>query len=301
MPTVKPEPGRILATIVVAVLALHPPADAQGRAGHLRLAVGDHETGVRAIGHVGALRAGGSPTLTLVLDDFPLDQFTRTGGADRRGGSTGETVASAVTRPDAIGRGEEVAGDAVAGFRPFRAIEELSVWVSRDEQTRHDVLTCPRPAVFGAVGAGRTVVLNLVCTRAVVRDVTGGGLYPNWTGEAISLPPAPVHLEFAPGSGALSGGEIASLERLLDALRRWQRAEVAVEGHAGADEDNPDALAGQRAAAVRDYLIAGGIAPDRVHALSHGREKPIEPDLTESPWSHNRRAHTTILLGGVGP
>src|ERR1700740_2128871 len=67
---------------------------------------------------------------------------------------------------------------------------------------------------------------------------------------------------------------------LLNALADWLMANpastAAIEGHADARgaRDHNLALARRRAEAVRDYLVARGVAPGRLTAISFGEERP---------------------------
>jgi peptidoglycan-associated lipoprotein len=82
--------------------------------------------------------------------------------------------------------------------------------------------------------------------------------------------------------------------RVLQAQAAWLKAAsdkgLTVEGHAderGTREYNL-ALGDRRASAVRDYLIAQGVAPQRIHTVSYGKERPIVLGNNESAWSQNR-------------
>ena len=74
-----------------------------------------------------------------------------------------------------------------------------------------------------------------------------------------------------------------------------------VEGHAdeqGTREYNL-ALGARRAAAVRDYLVSRGVAPNRINTISFGKERPLEICSDESCYSQNRRG-VTVLGTGAG-
>ena len=74
-------------------------------------------------------------------------------------------------------------------------------------------------------------------------------------------------------------------------------AKILVEGHCderGTNEYNL-ALGDRRAKAARDYLIALGIASNRIEMISYGEEKPLCKESTEECWAKNRRVHFVIL------
>ena len=54
------------------------------------------------------------------------------------------------------------------------------------------------------------------------------------------------------------------------------------------------ALGEQRARAVRDYLVSLGVAAGRLHAVSFGKERPLDPASDEAAWAKNRRAHFVV-------
>ena len=81
-----------------------------------------------------------------------------------------------------------------------------------------------------------------------------------------------------------------------DIMRRYPSWIVTIEGHCderGTAEYNL-ALGERRAVAVRTYLVALGIAPDRLRTVSYGKEFPFDPGHTDSAWAKNRRAHFVI-------
>ena len=87
---------------------------------------------------------------------------------------------------------------------------------------------------------------------------------------------------------------------ILDALASWLVANpsrsATVEGHADArgPRDRNIALAGRRAEAVRDYLVARGVAAGRLTAISYGDARPALYDSGESVWMMNRRVEIRV-------
>jgi peptidoglycan-associated lipoprotein len=57
------------------------------------------------------------------------------------------------------------------------------------------------------------------------------------------------------------------------------------------------ALGARRAAAVQQFLMAQGVAPDRMKTISYGKERPIEVCSEEACYSRNRRAVTVLSMG----
>jgi len=74
-------------------------------------------------------------------------------------------------------------------------------------------------------------------------------------------------------------------------LRQYRSLTVTIEGHAderGTREYNL-ALGERRAAAVKDYLVAIGIEPNRIGTISYGKERPAVLGSNDDAWQQNRR------------
>ncbi|SFT43699.1 peptidoglycan-associated lipoprotein Pal [Mesorhizobium sp. YR577] len=90
------------------------------------------------------------------------------------------------------------------------------------------------------------------------------------------------------------------LSRQAQWLNKYGNYTIVVEGHAderGTREYNL-ALGARRAAAARDFLVARGVASNRLKTISYGKERPVAVCDDISCWSQNRRAVTT--LSGAG-
>ncbi|EKF40703.1 peptidoglycan-associated lipoprotein Pal [Nitratireductor indicus] len=89
------------------------------------------------------------------------------------------------------------------------------------------------------------------------------------------------------------------LSRQAQWLNKYTSYTITVEGHAderGTREYNL-ALGARRAAAARDFLVARGVAGNRIRTISYGKERPVATCDDISCWSQNRRA-VTVLNGG---
>jgi peptidoglycan-associated lipoprotein len=88
----------------------------------------------------------------------------------------------------------------------------------------------------------------------------------------------------------------SALQRNAAWLKRWPSVKVRIEGTAdprGTNEYNMT-LGGQRAEAVRDYLVAQGVAVTRFDVVSTGETNLVCTDQTEGCWARNRRGHFLI-------
>jgi len=83
------------------------------------------------------------------------------------------------------------------------------------------------------------------------------------------------------------------LEASATYLKAHPELLVLVEGHAderGTAEYNL-ALGERRARAAMNYLVAHGIAADRITLISYGKERPVCTERKEACWARNRRDH----------
>lgn len=126
---------------------------------------------------------------------------------------------------------------------------------------------------------------------------------------ATPVPPAPVApAPAAPAAGPLKDvffdfdkaniqdDQRAALVEDVAWLKANGRAKITVEGHCderGTAEYNLG-LGERRAKAVKDYLVAAGIAADRIATISYGKERPFVLGHDESAWKWNRRGHFVI-------
>lgn len=107
---------------------------------------------------------------------------------------------------------------------------------------------------------------------------------------------------FAANQTALTGDARAILARQAEWLNRHTNFTAVVQGHAeetGTREYNL-ALGARRASAVQEYLIAQGVASDRLRTLSFGKERPREVCSDEACYANNRRAVTVVSATGAG-
>lgn len=86
------------------------------------------------------------------------------------------------------------------------------------------------------------------------------------------------------------------LEKQAVWLKKYRVVTVTVEGHAderGTREYNL-ALGERRANSVKDYLVALGVAADRIRTISYGKERPVALGSNEAAWAQNRRGVTVV-------
>ncbi|PRX35159.1 peptidoglycan-associated lipoprotein [Meinhardsimonia xiamenensis] len=135
----------------------------------------------------------------------------------------------------------------------------------------------------GAGGAGATGGMPAPGTVAYFNEMVGDRVH------------------FAVDESALS----EEAKSILIAQARWlndnPEFNAIIEGHAdeqGTREYNL-ALGDRRANAVRDFLIAQGVAPHRLRTVSYGKERPIAICSEEACYAQNRRAVTVLIAPGA--
>ena len=87
------------------------------------------------------------------------------------------------------------------------------------------------------------------------------------------------------------------LEKIAVYLKNKRKVKVSFEGHCderGTSEYNM-ALGERRSLSARRYLVALGIAPERLGTVSYGAEKPFDSGHDEIAWAKNRRCEFKIV------
>ena len=105
---------------------------------------------------------------------------------------------------------------------------------------------------------------------------------------------------FASNKYALLPAAQAKLSEVANALLAGDPASTfVVEGHTDS-QGKPDAnqtLSVNRAAAVRDYLVAHGIAADRITSEGHGMDRSVADNKTAEGRANNRRVEIVVKPG----
>jgi len=112
-------------------------------------------------------------------------------------------------------------------------------------------------------------------------------------GEEIDLP----GVNFESNSDRLLPGAEQVLNDAAETLRRNPNIRVEVEGHTdsdGAAEYN-ESLSQRRAETVRDYLVARGVAANRLTARGFGETQPVADNSTAAGKAQNRRVVLRVV------
>ena len=122
----------------------------------------------------------------------------------------------------------------------------------------------------------------------------------NFNQDANTLAPNSIH--FAYDSAVVRDSEQGNLQAVAAALKANPNYQLLVQGNCderGTEEYNRS-LGERRALAAREALSGMGIDPSRVHEISFGKDKPVDPGHDEEAWSKNRRDDFVLLIPKMG-
>lgn len=102
--------------------------------------------------------------------------------------------------------------------------------------------------------------------------------------------------QFDVGSFALRSSAQQDISRMAEILKQFEKTTVLVAGYTdstGSEEFN-QTLSERRANAVKNIMIAQGVAPARVNTVGFGESQPIADNSTEYGRQKNRRVQIKI-------
>jgi outer membrane protein OmpA-like peptidoglycan-associated protein len=106
---------------------------------------------------------------------------------------------------------------------------------------------------------------------------------------------------FAAGKVEVGPGAQRSVDKLADFLKAYPKRNVLIEGHSdnlGHEEYNLR-LSQQRAEAVRDLLVARGVAAQRIRTKGYGSKFPVVDNDSAAGRQQNRRVEVIVLNEGT--
>jgi outer membrane protein OmpA-like peptidoglycan-associated protein len=119
------------------------------------------------------------------------------------------------------------------------------------------------------------------------------GLIPYKVGAKIPL----YNITFAKKSARLNTHSFEELERVTKLLKDHPTSHILIEAHTDSDGTKVAnlRLSQQRAKSVYDYLVAQGIAAQRLKTRGSGELKPIAPNDSEANKARNRRFELIVM------
>lgn len=109
-------------------------------------------------------------------------------------------------------------------------------------------------------------------------------------------------VHFAYDSAVIRDSEQANLQAVAQELQNNRGEQLLVEGNCderGTEEYNRS-LGERRALAAREALSKLGVDPSRVHEISYGKDKALDPGHDDAAWSKNRRDDFVVLTPKMG-
>ncbi len=96
---------------------------------------------------------------------------------------------------------------------------------------------------------------------------------------------------FETNSEKLKVASLAQLDELAIILKKYEEANLIIEGHADSqgEDDYNLTLSQKRTEAVKEYLMEKGIMESRLTAIGYGESQPIADNNTELGRAKNRR------------
>src|SRR5690606_28973778 len=125
------------------------------------------------------------------------------------------------------------------------------------------------------------VALNTAVEQALAADAT----------EEVRGAVIPLNfIQFETGSSRLTEDSRYQLSDLVEVMNKYPLMRIEIAGHT--DNVGDDAanlkLSQDRAASVRDFIVAQGIAAGRITATGYGETRPLESNDTEAGQAANR-------------
>lgn len=187
----------------------------------------------------------------------------------------------------------------------FRAGDQSEVshlsYVSQQEVAKARQIATERQAQgesqqLSAVRDDIVVAARVKEADAVLADLAA--LEARETAQGLALTVRDVFFEF--DRAELKPSALGDLARVASFLREHPDRNVVIEGHTdrlGSDSYNSE-LSRRRAASVRAYLIARGVAPSRLLSQGFGESYPIASNDSEAGRQQNRRVEMLVLNPG---
>jgi len=105
------------------------------------------------------------------------------------------------------------------------------------------------------------------------------------------------NVQFESNSSELTSGSSESLDKVVNAMNEYDQLRIEIQAHT--DNSGEAAynlsLSEKRANSVRDYLIAKGVAANRMAVKGFGETQPIADNSTRDGRATNRRVELKVI------
>ena len=138
--------------------------------------------------------------------------------------------------------------------------------------------------------------------RSIFQDETAGQVASS---DPQMLPPLETTLSFADGTSDLTQAVRAELMTVAGSPQVEAGGIVILGGHTdtGGDGDAALRISGERAEAVRDFLVEAGVAQTRIRIVAFGEHNPVAPNALpdgtpdDQGRARNRRVELRVDMG----
>jgi outer membrane protein OmpA-like peptidoglycan-associated protein len=105
------------------------------------------------------------------------------------------------------------------------------------------------------------------------------------------------NVQFESNSSELTSGSSESLDKVVNAMNEYDQLRIEIQAHTDnmGDASYNLSLSEKRANSVRDYLIAKGVAANRMKVKGFGETQPIADNSTRDGRAENRRVELKVI------
>ena len=104
-------------------------------------------------------------------------------------------------------------------------------------------------------------------------------------------------VHFDPAKSSIQASSFSVLEELVASMNRLAGTKIELAGHTDSDGDAAAnlKLSQDRAAAIKNYLVGKGIAPNRITTVGYGESQPVADNGSEAGKAKNRRTEVRVI------
>ncbi|WP_333694059.1 OmpA family protein [Flavobacterium sp.] len=102
---------------------------------------------------------------------------------------------------------------------------------------------------------------------------------------------------FDTGKSTIKSGSFETLAAIKNVMNQYPNARFRIEGHTDSTGRlaTNERLSKERAAAVKDYLIANGVEASRLESEGYGPSRPVADNKTAAGRAQNRRTEVVVI------